>query len=416
MPIAAPTALAASPNHGRRRALFSVATTIAAGATNGSSITKNGRGSLIGPSHHVASPSSRLAFHTPVKATNTMTHVAPVTRRQPGVSCPAPRARRAAAAPASAARWRRRGRGVDVATGAHCTCGAGAARARGGRPPLPSCGVTSGGGRVLSIFFPMWNEEDYVERAVDAARRVCDPMVADGQIADYELIIVDDASTDRTPEMADALAAADRRVRVVHHERNRKLGGAIKTGFATARGDLILYSDADLPFDMDEMPRAVRLLREYDVDIVSAYRFDRTGEGYMRAIYTFFYNVLIRTMFGVKARDINFAFKLCRRRVFDHIELRSEGSFIDAELIIRATRMGFDILQFGVDYFPRTRGESTLSSPGIIVTILREMATLRGELKRLQPVGHRALNVATGGAPSGRPPVAWRTDRASPLP
>ena len=68
------------------------------------------------------------------------------------------------------------------------------------------------------------------------------------------------------------------------------------------------------PFDMEEVPRAIRLMREYEVDIVSAYRFDRTGEGYTRAIYTFFYNGLIRTMFGVKARDINFAFKLCRRR------------------------------------------------------------------------------------------------------
>ena len=128
----------------------------------------------------------------------------------------------------------------------------------------------------------------------------------------------------------------------------------------------MLYSDADLPFDMDEVPRALRLLREYEADIVSAYRFDRTGEGYIRAIYTFWYNVLIRTMFGVKARDINFAFKLCRRRVVDALDLRSEGSFIDAELIIRATRMGFSILQFGVDYFPRTRGASTLSSPRII--------------------------------------------------
>ena len=239
---------------------------------------------------------------------------------------------------------------------------------------------------VLSIFFPMWNEELYVERAIDWATRVCRPMVTDGLIADYELLIVDDASTDRTPELADALAAADRHVRVVHHERNRKLGGSIKTGFANATGDLILYSDADLPFDMEEIPRAVRLLTEYDVDIVSAYRLDRTGEGYLRAIYTFFYNLLIRWMFRVKARDINFAFKLLHRRVFDHIELRSEGSFIDAELIIRATRMGYEILQIGVDYFPRTRGESTLSSPMIIVKILGEMRSLRGELKRLQPI------------------------------
>lgn len=240
-------------------------------------------------------------------------------------------------------------------------------------------------GEVLSIFFPMWNEEHYVERAVGAARRVCEQMVADGSIADYELLIVDDASTDRTPELADKLAAEDPHVRVIHHERNRKLGGSMKTGFANARGDLILYSDADLPFDMEEVPRAVRLLREYEVDMVSAYRFDRTGEGYLRAVYTFFYNLMIRWMFRVKARDINFAFKLCRRRIFERVELKSEGSFIDAELFIRTTRLGYDILQMGVDYFPRTRGESTLASPGIIVTIMREMLALRGELQRLRP-------------------------------
>jgi glycosyltransferase involved in cell wall biosynthesis len=238
---------------------------------------------------------------------------------------------------------------------------------------------------VLSIFFPMWNEEDYAERAVDAARRTCEEMVADGVVADYELIIVDDASTDRTAEIADKLAAGDSRVRVVHHPRNRKLGGAIKTGFATAAGDLVLYSDADLPFDMTELPRAIRLMREYDADIVSAYRFDRTGEGYLRAVYTFFYNLMIRWMFRIKARDINFAFKLCHRRIFDHVRLVSEGSFIDAELFIRTTRLGYDILQLGVDYFPRTRGESTLASPAIIVKILREMFKLRGELKSLQP-------------------------------
>ena len=230
----------------------------------------------------------------------------------------------------------------------------------------------------------MWNEEEYIRRAITAGRRAAEGLIESGDILDYELIIVDDASTDATAEIADALAESDPRIVAVHHERNRKLGGAMKTGFATASGDLILYTDADLPFDMAELDKAVRLMREYDADLVSAYRFDRTGEGYLRTVYTFVYNLLIRTLFGVKARDINFAFKLCRASIFEHVELHSEGSFIDAELVIRSTRLGYEMLQFGVDYFPRTRGESTLASPGVIVTIVKEMAALRSDLEAIQ--------------------------------
>jgi glycosyltransferase involved in cell wall biosynthesis len=239
---------------------------------------------------------------------------------------------------------------------------------------------------TLSIFFPMWNEEAYVERAVDAAGAVCDELVAQGQLSDYELIIVDDASTDATPEIADRLAREDPRIKVVHHPVNRKLGGSMKTGFAAATGDLVLYTDADLPFDFTELHKALRIMRIYESDIVSAYRHDRTEEGSSRAIYTFFYNLLIRLMFGVKMRDINFAFKLCKRHIFEHIQLQSEGSFIDAELVIRAKKLGFVVTQFGVDYFPRTRGQSTLSSPAIIAKILQEMWQLRDELKSITPV------------------------------
>ena len=240
--------------------------------------------------------------------------------------------------------------------------------------------------RKLSVFYPMWNEQDYIERALEFGQRACEALIERGDIADYELIVIDDKSTDRTGAIADRLAAQDHRIRVIHHERNRKLGGSMKTGFQAATGDLVLYTDADLPFDMAELPRAVRLLREYDVDIISAYRFDRTGEGLLRGVYTWVYNGLIKALFGVKVRDINFAFKLCRRRIFDHVELKSEGSFIDAELVIRSTRLGYEIMQMGVDYFPRTRGESTLSSPGVIVTILKEMWSLRGDLKGIQKV------------------------------
>jgi glycosyltransferase involved in cell wall biosynthesis len=243
----------------------------------------------------------------------------------------------------------------------------------------------------LSIFFPMWNEEQYIHRAVGAARTVCDDLVADGRILDYELIVVDDASTDTTPRIADEMAADDRHVRVVHHDINRKLGGSLKTGFAAATGDVVLYTDADLPFEMTEVARALRVLQMYEVDLVSAYRLDRTGEGPRRAVYSFFYNGLIQLVFGTRVRDINFAFKLCRRRVLDHVTLKSEGSFIDAELVIRAQRSGFQILQIGVDYFPRTRGVSTLSSVGVIMTMVREMVRLRSELKNVVPVQGSAV-------------------------
>jgi hypothetical protein len=134
---------------------------------------------------------------------------------------------------------------------------------------------------------------------------------------------------------------------------------------------------------MAEVAKAVRLLRLYQADIVSAYRLDRTGEGVRRLVYSYVYNHLVQLMFGLRIRDMNFAFKLVRRRVFDHIVLESEGSFIDVELLARAHRLGFQIVQFGTDYFPRTRGISTLSSNSVIAKILREMVALRSELQSI---------------------------------
>lgn len=263
--------------------------------------------------------------------------------------------------------------------------------------------VTSAG--LLSIFFPMWNEEAYVERAIDAARTTCRELVAEGAIDDYELVIVDDASTDRTPEIADALAAADPHVRVVHHPVNRRLGGSIKTGLAASRGDVVLYTDADLPWEMGELKRALRVLRTYEVDIVSAYRLDRTGEGPQRTVYSFFYNGLIQLMFRTRIRDINFSFKLFTRRVLDAVHPVSESSFIDAEIVIRARNAGFEILQIGVDYFPRTRGISTLSSPAVIRALLRELVALRGELRRGSARAGAGAGTSTGpGAGSGSGP------------
>ena len=240
---------------------------------------------------------------------------------------------------------------------------------------------------MLSIFFPMWNEELYVERAIDAARRVCDPMVADGQLADYELLIVDDASTDRTPELADALAAADRRVRVVHHERNRKLGGSIKTGFANARGDLVLYSDADLPFDMAEIPRAVRLLTR----VRGRHRQRLPLRPHRRGLPPGDLHVLLQPADPLDVRGQGPRHQL-RLQALPPAGVRPH----------RAAQRGL-VHRRRADHpgdpawaSTSSRSASTTSpgpgvsrrsaSPTIIVKILGEMATLRGELKRLRPV------------------------------
>lgn len=238
----------------------------------------------------------------------------------------------------------------------------------------------------LTLFFPMWNEELTLARTVAAAHEIGGELVASGEIGSYGILIVDDASTDTTGALADKLASEDPRVRVVHHPVNRKLGGSVKTGLSEADGSLVLYTDADMPFDLADLTKAVRLLRVYDADIVSAYRFDRTGEGWRRALYSFVYNLLARSLLGLSVRDVNFAFKLVRREVLDAVQLRSEGSFIDAELLSRANRLGFNIIQFGVDFFPRTRGVSTLSSPSVILRIVKEMATLLPDIRGLEPL------------------------------
>jgi len=228
----------------------------------------------------------------------------------------------------------------------------------------------------ITVVFPMFNEEAYVERAVGAARGVLESTGFD-----FEIIVVDDASTDGTGPVADRLALADARVRVVHNPVNRKLGGALRVGYAAATKDLVFYTDADLPIDLHELPRAVRLLEYQQADIVAAYRHDRTSEGWVRTIYTFAYNHLIRVLFGLKVRDVNFAFKLFRRSVLGRFPLRSNGSFIDAEFLLRARKHGCPIIQIGLDYFPRTRGLSTLASFGVIGEMLREMAENWNDLR-----------------------------------
>ena len=221
----------------------------------------------------------------------------------------------------------------------------------------------------LSFVFPMYNEIGNIENCVAQA-------LATGYkiTSDLEIIVVDDHSMDGSGALADQLAAQHPELKVVHHAKNRKLGGALRTGFAAATKDWILYIDSDLPIQMDDALTAIPLTAT--ADMVIGNRQGR-AEGIKREAMSFVYNRLIRVLFGLKVRDVNFAFKLFRRTIVEQITLQSEGSFIDAELLIETHRAGFAIAEIPMRYYERTAGVSTLASGSVVVKILHEMADYR---------------------------------------
>ncbi len=241
----------------------------------------------------------------------------------------------------------------------------------------------------VSVVLPVYNEEENIEHAIALTLAALESFARD-----YELIVVDDASTDGSVEVVSRLAAADSRIRMIRHSENLKLGRSLKTGFESSRMELVLYMDADLPVDPNALGAAIRAMEVTRADVIAGYRIDRTTEGFKRSVYSWGYNQLISVLFGWPYRDINFAFKLVRREVLDAIELKSDGSLIDAELIVKAKNLGFAVQQLGLDYYPRVRGRSTLSSPAVIFKILRELVTLYSDMRHPKRKASRTAAVS----------------------
>ncbi|MBL7215732.1 MAG: glycosyltransferase family 2 protein [Phycisphaerae bacterium] len=226
----------------------------------------------------------------------------------------------------------------------------------------------------LSIFFPCFNEKETVrpltEKCLAIAAQICD---------DFEIILVDDGSTDGTAETADQLAAEYRAVRVIHHPQNRGYGAALQSGFRAAGKDYIFYTDGDGQFDVNEIPLLLPFIAQYD--IVSAYRL-RRQDNILRKLNAFCWSKLVNTLFDLHLKDIDCAFKLYKRHIFDHIDMVSTGALIDAEILARAKRKGYTIAQIGVHHYPRTAGKATGANINVILKAFRELFKLRKEILR----------------------------------
>jgi glycosyltransferase involved in cell wall biosynthesis len=226
----------------------------------------------------------------------------------------------------------------------------------------------------LSFFFPAYNEEAHVESLVRTAQRLL-PHLA----RTWEIIPVDDGSTDGTKAILARLASEDPgHIRPVHHETNRGYGAALISGFGNARYDLIFFTDGDRQFDLEE----VRLLIDTidKGDLIIGFRGNRR-DSLIRRLNGLLWGILVNAMFGLNVRDVNCAFKLVKRAVMDKVKLSSAGAMISTELLAKARKQGFRIVQVGVTHYPRTAGSPTGAKGKVIIKAFGELLTLYKELK-----------------------------------
>lgn len=221
----------------------------------------------------------------------------------------------------------------------------------------------------ISVFFPCYNEQDNIARTVQQSLGVLEKLDAD-----FEVIIVNDGSTDKTGQIADQITKQNKNVKVVHHPENLGYGAALQSGLKAATKKLVFYTDGDGQFDINEMPSLLPLIKQYD--IVCGYRINRQ-DNLIRKINGWCWTKLVCLLFGMKVRDIDCAFKLYKREIFDDIKLSSSGALISAEILARALRKGYSLTQKGVHHYPRTAGAQTGANLRVILRAFKELIRLR---------------------------------------
>lgn len=236
----------------------------------------------------------------------------------------------------------------------------------------------------LSVFLPSHNEEGNVERVVGAYLAEL-PRVTD----DYEVIVVDDGSRDRTGAIADRLASADSHVKVVHHQVNRGYGAAVISGIRAASKPYVLLCDGDGQFDPADLERMTPFVPEYDV---VAGRRVRRADPLIRRINGRAWSELVRALLGITIRDIDCGFKLFKREKLEGMDLRAHGAMISTELMARLAGQGAKVKEVDVNHLPRVAGEQSGASLQVVMRAFKELITLYRELKAERQAENESLN------------------------
>jgi len=232
--------------------------------------------------------------------------------------------------------------------------------------------------KKLSVFFPAYNEEVALKETVEKANEVLKKIAEE-----YEIIVVNDGSKDKTGEIADELAKKNKRVRVIHHPKNRGYGAALKSGLYQAQYSWIIFTDADGQFDFREVHNFFEVQEKTGADLVIGYYLKRRVSLFRILASKYLWELPVFLLFRLRVRDIDCGFKLIKKEVIEKIpKLEAErGPFITTELLVKAKQSGFKIAEVGVHHYPRQAGQATGASLKVIISGFSDLIRLQRKLK-----------------------------------
>jgi glycosyltransferase involved in cell wall biosynthesis len=220
----------------------------------------------------------------------------------------------------------------------------------------------------LTILMPAYNEEAGIAHTVESTIPVLDRICSD-----YEFVVINDGSKDRTGVILEGLAKVHPTLKVISYTPNRGYAEALRRGFASAQSPYVFFTDADMQFDVAEIPLLFEKIAA--TDMVVGIRVDR-HDPWARKLYSKVYNGMQRLFLGIRASDINCAFKLFRREFITSVPLIAESFVINAEFFLRAKQRGARVAEVGVTHLPRERGTSTVKFTTVLKTLV-QMVRLR---------------------------------------
>jgi glycosyltransferase involved in cell wall biosynthesis len=205
--------------------------------------------------------------------------------------------------------------------------------------------------RSLSVFFPAYNDSGTIASLVITAVQSASKLTPD-----YEVIVVNDGSSDSTARILNELARVYPQLKVVTHEVNRGYGGALRTGFATASKDVIFYTDGDAQYDPSEIELLWPKMTD-GVDLVNGYKISRS-DPWHRIVIGRIYHHTVKLLFGLRVRDVDCDFRLLRRSIFDTVQLEKNSGVICLEMMKKIQDAGFRIVEVPVHHYHRAHGQS----------------------------------------------------------